>query len=104
MSNLIISVTLTSDSQITKLNKKYLNRDFTTDVLSFKIDEETPEGETFLGDVVVNTDQAKRQAKEYGNSYEQEVAELVEHGVLHLLDVHHDDDNEKTIHGIKLDK
>ena len=63
MSNLIISVTLTGDSQISKLNKKYLNRDFTTDVLSFKIDEETHEGETFLGDVVVNTDQAKRQAK-----------------------------------------
>src|SRR3989344_1416369 len=99
MENTIINVSLVSDKEILELNKKYLGRNYSTDVLSFKLDE-LIEDKNYLGDVVVNAEQAKRQADEYGNTYEQEIAALVEHGVLHLLGVHHDDDDEKSIHGI----
>jgi probable rRNA maturation factor len=44
-----------------------------------------------LGDVVVNKEQAQRQCKEYGNSVEEEIADLVGHGVLHLLGIYHED-------------
>ncbi len=88
---LVVSVSVVGDVEIQKLNKKYLKRDYPTDVLSFNIDEEH-EGDYFLGDIVVNKDQAQRQAGKYGNSVEEEVSELVGHGMLHLLGVHHDGD------------
>ncbi|RJR28051.1 rRNA maturation RNase YbeY [candidate division WWE3 bacterium] len=88
-----ISVTLTTDKEIRKLNKKFRSKDYPTDVLSFNIEEKKEDGGLYLGDVIVNVQQAKRQAKEFGNSLEQEIAALVEHGVLHLLGVHHDGDD-----------
>ena len=96
----IINISIVDDSQMQELNKKHLKRDYPTDVLSFNMDEKRDDGTFYLGDIVVNVDQAKRQAKEYENTPEEEVAELVEHGVLHLLGIHHDDDDEHTIHGI----
>ena len=99
--NTQIFVTLVGDKEIQKLNKKHLKRDYPTDVLSFNIDQTLEDGSEYLGDVVVNSDQAKRQAQDYGNTVEEEIAELVGHGVLHLLGVHHDEDDEKTIHGLK---
>ena len=99
--NITITIKLTDDSEIKKLNKKYLKREFATDVLSFNMDQELDDGTYYLGDVVVNKNQAARQAKDYGNTYEMEVAELVAHGVLHLLGVHHADDDEKSVHGVK---
>lgn len=50
----------------------------------------------YLGDIVVCVDQALRQAPDYKNTFEQEVAQLVAHGVLHLLGVHHKGDNYET--------
>ena len=88
-----ISVSIVDDSEIKKLNKKYRKKDYATDVLSFNISEKREDGTLYLGDVIVNKDQAKRQAGEYGNSVEEEISELTAHGVLHLLGVHHDGDN-----------
>ena len=89
-----INVHLVGDREIQKLNKKHLNKDYPTDVLSFNIDKKTPYGEYYIGDIIVNIDQAKRQAKEYGNDdYRKEIAELIEHGALHLLGIHHKEDH-----------
>ncbi len=87
-----ISVFITDDREMKKLNKEYLNRDYTTDVLSFEIKEKLEDNSLYLGDIVVNKDQAKRQCREYGNDLEEEISELVGHGVLHLLGIHHDGD------------
>ena len=100
MNNSYFSVTLTDDTEIRELNKKHLNRDVPTDVLSFNLNEKQEDGSLFLGDVIVNQDQAKRQASEYGNTYEEELAELVAHGVLHLLGVHHPHDDDQDVHGV----
>ncbi|HPD74260.1 MAG TPA: rRNA maturation RNase YbeY [bacterium] len=87
-----ISVFITNDAEMKKLNKDHLGRDYPTDVLSFEIKEKLEDGSLYLGDIVVNKDQAKRQCKEYGNDLEEEISELVGHGVLHLLGIHHDGD------------
>lgn len=87
-----ISITIVNDSKMKEFNKKYLNRDYPTDVLSFNINEDQEDGTFYLGDVVVNRDQAKRQASEYGNSLEEEISGLTKHGILHLLGVHHEGD------------
>ena len=76
-------------AKLKKLNKKYMWRDYPTDVLSFEIKEKQEDGSFYLGDIVVNKDQAKRQAKKYENDFEEEISELVGHGVLHLLGIHH---------------
>jgi probable rRNA maturation factor len=88
-----ISITISNDKEIQKLNKKYLKRDYATDVLSFGVNEIQEDGSLYLGDVIVNKEQASRQAKEYDNDLEHEVAELAAHGVLHLLGVHHEGDD-----------
>src|SRR3972149_2369670 len=97
--NIIINVNLVSDKDIQELNKKYFKRNYPTDVLSFNYNQKV-EGKYYLGDVIVNKDQAERQCKEYGNDLEHEIAELAAHGLLHLLGVHHEDDNESDVHGV----
>jgi len=87
-----ISVFITDDVEMKKLNKDHLGRNYPTDVLSFEIKDKLEDGSLYLGDIVVNKDQAKRQCKEYGNDLEEEISELVGHGVLHLLGIHHDGD------------
>lgn len=87
--NTHISVSLVDDGEMKKLNKKHRGEESSTDVLSFNIDEETEDGRLYLGDIVVNVDQAKKQAK---GTLEEEISELVAHGVLHLLGVHHKGD------------
>lgn len=89
-----VQVSFVGDATIKDLNQKHRNKDYATDVLSFGIHEKTEEGKYYIGDVVVNIDQAERQAVEYGNNLEQEVSELVGHGVLHLLGVHHEHDDD----------
>lgn len=85
-----INVILVDDKEIKKLNKKFRGKNYPTDVLSFEMNENLPDGTFYIGDVLVNIDQAKRQMKEYGNDdVRKEIAELVEHGVLHLLGIDH---------------
>ena len=87
-----INVTFVGDNEMLELNKKWKNKDYPTDVLSFNINEDMEDGRFYLGDIVVNIDQAERQSSEYNNDLNHEISELVEHGVLHLLGVHHEHD------------
>lgn len=98
-SGLFINVKISNDLEITALNKEYFDRDYPTDVLSFNLNQNNPSNTEILGEIIVNYDQAARQAFEYGNDVEHEIADLVAHGVLHLLGVHHPDDDEHSVHG-----
>lgn len=92
--NSTIHVHLVGDTEIQALNKKHRKKDYPTDVLSFKMDETLPDGSFYIGDIIVNIDQAEKQMKEFGNDdVRQEISDLVGHGVLHLLGIHHDDDH-----------
>ncbi len=89
-----LSVVLTGDGEVKKLNKAYRGKDKTTDVLSFPLLEgkkfpKNPKGQVLLGDVVVSVPQTKRQAKANGKSFGSELALLITHGVLHLLGYDH---------------
>lgn len=91
--NLYVDVRISGDKEIQDLNKKHLGKDSPTDVLSFEMGKELEDGTYYLGDVIVNHEQASRQCEEYGNSVEQEISDLVAHGVLHLLGVHHEENS-----------
>jgi len=86
-----VNITLTSDAEIKKLNKKYRQKDVPTDVLSFNVDETLPDGRFYLGDIVISRETAFRQAAASGHSLEQEISELVAHGMLHLQGIHHEE-------------
>ncbi len=92
---LLFTVSLINDEQMKKLNAKHRGIKHSTDVLSFEIKERLPKGE-WLGEVVVSKNYAKRQARELRHSFEEEVAFLVAHGVMHLLGIHHKGDELQT--------
>ena len=91
-----VSVTFTDNEKIRELNAQYRSIDRATDVLSFPLFDEDfeEEEELALGDVVLSLEKAQEQAKEYGHSFEREVAFLVVHSVLHLLGYDHETSEE----------
>lgn len=94
--NYEISFTVVNEEEIRELNRDYRQKDSVTDVLSFPLfeREEIPE-EGMLGDVVICSQRAFEQAKEFGHSYEREVIYLTVHSILHLLGYDHEEENEK---------
>ena len=91
-SNAEISILFTSDEHIKELNKTYRKKNRPTDVLAFSQNEGDLIGTNtnILGDVVVSTDTAKRQADERSHSVEKEIFILLIHGILHLLGFDHE--------------
>lgn len=96
MSKLRFSVSLIDDNKMRELNLKHRGKDYSTDVLSFEVGDTLPDGTYFTGDILVSKEYAKKQAKELGHSFEEEVAFLVAHGALHLLGIHHEEDGTKS--------
>jgi probable rRNA maturation factor len=86
----VIVVAFVRDPVIRKLNSTYRGQDRETDVLSFPADPEyNPDSDVHLGDVVISTDTAVRQARRAGHSVTREINELVIHGVLHVCGYDH---------------
>ncbi|MFO7891102.1 MAG: rRNA maturation RNase YbeY [bacterium] len=75
-----VSIVLVSDDYISKLNKKFLNRDMPTDVLAFPMNEDE-----VWGEVYVSVDRAIEQSEYYEVNVNMELTRLVIHGILHLL-------------------
>ena len=86
-----ISVVLTDNRRLRKLNRDYLGIDAPTDVLSFpasesdgsEIDPET--GARYIGDILISIERAGEQATAGGHPLEAELQLLIVHGILHLL-------------------
>ena len=90
-----VTVAFVSDRAMRELNRLWRHKRGTTDVLSFPADQdefEKVEGST-LGDVVISLEQAARQAKQNECTLEQEIAQLILHGMLHLCGFDHETDN-----------
>jgi probable rRNA maturation factor len=97
-----LSLRLTTDEEIQTLNHRYRNRNQPTDVLAFaalevelpQLPEEFSELEPlYLGDIIISTETAERQAEQQGHSLTVELAWLTSHGFLHLLGWDHPDDD-----------
>jgi probable rRNA maturation factor len=95
-----LSILLTDDAAIQRLNREHRNKDTPTDVLAFPLmdaDDEslnTLEGGP-LGDVVISLDTALVQAHHRGVDLMEEVRALLAHGLLHLLGYDHQNDAEE---------
>lgn len=103
--NLYIAVTLTTPENIQILNKQYRNIDKETDVLSFPMFEKEEIQEIqkqkehmvkeVLGDIVISIPRVEEQAKEYGHSFERELAYMLVHGFYHLMGYDHIEEQDK---------
>lgn len=80
----VIRVILLDDGAIHDLNRRFLQHDYPTDVITFTLEQQPLEGEIYIG-----TGVAAKQAQEYGVSLTNELLRLAVHGVLHLAG--HDD-------------
>jgi probable rRNA maturation factor len=107
-----VAVALVSDRHIRELNHRYRGQDTATDVLSFpaanhripnaerrtpnanrrtpNAERRIPNPDTHLGDIVIATSVARRQAREAGHSDATELRVLALHGLLHLLGYDHE--------------
>src|SRR4051812_26707032 len=88
-----VSIVLTDDSAIHRMNREYRSQDKPTDVLSFSQRETMADSPAIpisggsketLGDVVISIETAERQAQEHSIELEEELAMLAVHGILHL--------------------
>lgn len=81
----LISVAFVSEKEMKKLNKKYRGMNLVTDVLSFNLNESESYGE-----IILNYEQAKRQAKTLKHSVSHELVFLLVHGLLHIFGYDHE--------------
>ncbi len=81
--NALLKVVFTGDTVMRRLNRTWLKHRSTTDVLSFPL--ESGRGKPIEGEIYINLDQARRQAREFGVTDRNEIARLLIHGSLHLL-------------------
>jgi len=112
-----VSILYVDETAIADLNGRFLGKDGPTDVLAFPIDEEPVEGgrspdsggtgpgfnpsadeaPTLLGDVVICPAVASRNAPEHAGTFEDELALLLVHGLLHLLGLDHEAPEEADV-------
>jgi rRNA maturation RNase YbeY len=94
-----VSLLVCDDETIRSLNRRYRKLDTPTDVLSFSMDEGMWQGvrNSIVGDIIISTDTAGRQARALGKNIDAEFCLLFTHGLLHLLGYDHDDDESSAI-------
>jgi probable rRNA maturation factor len=117
--NTELSLLFVDERAIAELNQRFNATSAPTDVLAFPIDEEPAEGgrspdsggtgpvsgsgeptdiPTLLGDVVICPEVAARNAPDHAGNYDDEIALLVVHGILHLLGMdHHEDEDAEAM-------
>jgi probable rRNA maturation factor len=84
-----LSLLVTDDRGIRRLNRRWRGKDRSTDVLSFPLTEPPGNGPV-LGDVVVSLDTAERRARDEGRAVSVELDRYLAHGLLHLLGFDHE--------------
>ena len=100
-SDFSLSLVLTDDAEIQKLNADYRMKNTPTNVLSFpfldgadSVLKELPIKE--LGDIIISLDTAHREAQKYGEEFSYRLCWLTVHGFLHLCGMDHERSNEEA--------
>lgn len=99
-----LGINIVGDRKMHELNRRYRGEDYSTDILSFALEDSNPNSLQHiprvgfiaapdrilrLGDIVISYPQALEDASADGISIDEEIKNLVGHGIQHLLGVHH---------------
>jgi len=76
-----ISFIFCSDEYLLDVNRKYLNHDYYTDIITF----DNVEGNVINGDIFISVDRVKENSIDFETSFDNEIHRILIHGVLHLL-------------------
>ncbi|MBZ4212872.1 rRNA maturation RNase YbeY [Mycoplasma sp. U97] len=93
-----VDVSIVNNKKIQKLNKKYRNKNYPTDILSFDFGDKTifknldiyP-----LGELVISHEKVEQQAEEFNHSFRREYCYLFAHGLVHLMGFDHEIEEER---------
>ncbi len=94
LDNVSVSIIVSDNEFIKKINSDYRKKNYPTDVISFAYREqpfpEIKEENEVLGDIYISAEKAAEQAEEIGHSLKDEFARLLVHGILHLIGYDHE--------------
>jgi probable rRNA maturation factor len=95
-----ISIVLTDDEKITKINTHYRNQKKATNVLSFAAydHDSIPQfGPILWGDVLIALEISYQESLDHNKAFDHHITHLMTHGVLHLLGYDHETEDEAEI-------
>ena len=81
-----------SDDYLLDMNKRYLDHNYYTDILSFQLNDEPIEG-----DIFISVDRVKDNAVKFGSEFEDELLRVISHGILHFLGYKDDTEEGRAI-------
>ena len=85
LSKCTVSVKFVNNRTIQTYNRRFLNHNYATDVLSFPVTSQFNQKGAFLGDVLISVEMAEQQAHRFQTSFNEELALYLVHGILHLI-------------------
>lgn len=85
LSSLSVSLAFLKSEEMRKINQTYRGINKTTDVLSFLASSEEKKEDNFLGEILFDYEQIRKQAKDLDRGEEEELIFILIHGLLHLL-------------------
>src|ERR1700720_1999539 len=89
-----VTVSLVANTQMARWNRIYRGKNRPTDVLSFPVDSKPRRAnrQDYLGDIAIAPEVARRNAKQFGRTFDDEMRILILHGILHLMGYDHETD------------
>lgn len=95
-----VSILLTGNEEIQRVNRDFRGKDMPTDVISFAYhDNEEADNGLYdsLGDIIISLERVEEQRKDYGHSFKREFYYVLTHGLLHLMGYDHIEEEDKKI-------
>ena len=82
-----------NDEEILEVNKKFLQHDYFTDIITFDYSHKT----IVSGDIVISLDTVKSNSEKFNEDYSKELLRVIVHGLLHLCGVNDKGEGERAI-------
>ena len=92
LSQISINLRIINDKEMTELNRKFRNKDSSTNVLSFTNEDISKTITGNLGDIAINYDYLERESKEQSKSFDDHMIHMLVHGIYHILGFDHKND------------
>ena len=96
-----INLKILTDEDIKELNKKFRNKNTTTNVLSFSNEDVSKSITGNLGDIAISYEFVERESKEHKKNFDDHMIHMLVHGVYHILGFDHENDEMADIMEIK---